>query len=48
MALRMAAEDVTDVQIRYLLVRAYETAGDDQLAAKQAAAIRAAEARTGK
>ena len=25
-ALRMAAEDVTDLQIRYLLVRAYESA----------------------
>ena len=47
-ALRMAAEDVTDLQIRYLLVRAYETAGEDDLAAKQAAAIRAAEAKAGK
>ena len=31
-ALRMAAEDDTDLQIRYLLVRAYETAGEDDLA----------------
>lgn len=47
-ALRMAAEDVTDLQIRYLLVRAYETAGEDDLAAKQADVIRAAEAKAGK
>ena len=47
-ALRMAPEDVTDVQVRYLLVRAYETAGQDQLAARHAAAIRAVEAGAGK
>jgi predicted Zn-dependent protease len=47
-ALRMAAEDITDLQIRYLLVRAYETAGEDDIAAKQAAVIRAAEAKAGK
>jgi predicted Zn-dependent protease len=47
-ALRMAAEDVTDLQIQYLLVRAYEIAGEDQLAAKQAAAIRATDAKAGK
>jgi hypothetical protein len=44
----MAAEDITDLQIRYLLVRAYETAGEDDIAAKQAAVIRAAEAKAGK
>jgi hypothetical protein len=44
----MAAEDVTDLQIQYLLVRAYEIAGEDQLAAKQAAAIRATDAKAGK
>lgn len=42
-ALRMPAEDVTDLQIHYLLVRAYEAAGEDQLAARHAAAIRAAD-----
>jgi tetratricopeptide (TPR) repeat protein len=47
-ALRMPAEDITDVQIRYLLVRAYETAGEDGPAAQHAAAIRAAGAGAGK
>ena len=42
-ALPLPPEDVTDVQIRYLLVRAYSAAGEDELAAAQAAAIRAAE-----
>ena len=43
-ALRLPAdEDVTQVQIHYLLVRAYTAAGDDQLAAKHAAALRAVE-----
>ena len=43
-ALPLPPGDVTDVQIRYLLVRAYSAAGQDRLAAKQAAAIRAAAA----
>jgi len=47
-ALRMAPENVTDLQVRYLLVRAYETAGEDRLAAQQAAAIRAAEPGAGR
>jgi hypothetical protein len=47
-ALRMPPEDVTDLQVRYLLVRAYERAGEDRLAAQQAAAIRAAEAAAGR
>jgi tetratricopeptide (TPR) repeat protein len=47
-ALPLPPGDVTDVQIRYLLVRAYSAAGQDQLAAAQATAIRAAEAQDGK
>jgi len=47
-ALPMAGEDVTDLQIHYLLVRAYEAAGNDRLAAAHAAAIRAAEAQSAK
>lgn len=47
-ALPLPPEDVTDVQIRYLLVRAYSAAGQDRLAEAQASAIRAAEAQESK
>ncbi len=42
-ALLLPSQDVGDLQIRYLLVRAYEAAGDDRLAAKHADTIKAAE-----
>jgi predicted Zn-dependent protease len=41
-ALQLPIEDVTDLQIHYLLARAYQASGDAQHAAQQAAAIRAA------
>lgn len=47
-ALPLPPGDATDLQIRYLLVRAYSLAGQDQLAEAQAAAIRAAEAQESK
>ena len=43
-ALRLAAEEVTELQIHYLLVRAYTVSGQDSLAAAHAEAIRRAEA----
>jgi tetratricopeptide (TPR) repeat protein len=41
-------DDVTELQVRYLLTRAYQAAGQDELAAKQSEAIRTAEAQQGK
>ncbi len=43
-ALRCAASGITDRQIHYLLVRAYELAGNEKLAAKHAEALRSSEA----
>ncbi|MEK7405937.1 MAG: tetratricopeptide repeat protein [Acidobacteriota bacterium] len=43
-ALRLSG-GITDRQVRYLLVRAYQMAGQDRSAAEQAAALRAAEAK---
>jgi tetratricopeptide (TPR) repeat protein len=42
-ALRLTGVGITENQIRYLLVRAYQAAGQDKLAAEHAAALRAAE-----
>ena len=47
-ALLLPIEDVTELQIRYLLARAYQADGDDQRASEQAAAIRAAKLQEGK
>jgi predicted Zn-dependent protease len=47
-ALLLPIEDVTDLQIHYLLARAYQADGDDLHAAEQAAALRAAKAQEGR
>jgi tetratricopeptide (TPR) repeat protein len=47
-ALLLPVEDVMELQIRYLLARAYQADGDDRRAAEHAAAIRAAKAQEGK
>lgn len=42
-ALRLGGVGITEGQIRYLLVRAYQAAGEEKRAAEHAAALRAAE-----
>jgi predicted Zn-dependent protease len=47
-ALQLPIEDVAEVQIHYLLARAYQADGDERRAAEHAAAIRAAQAQDGR
>jgi len=46
-ALLLPIEDVAEIQIHYLLARAYQADGDERRAAEHAAAIRGAQARDG-